>query len=254
METRKLLLKIAKKYPKKLKESFDHVGHMIGPIPKNTTKILLLLDLDWESLPKVKEIKPDIIITHHPFIFGTKAKVFKHDLSKFKLAKEIEDMNIAVFSYHTNFDIAKDGMNDALSSALGLENIYTPEKEPMMRIGYLYSPLPIEEFCKKVKKDLDMNYGLLVNYGNNNILKVGIIGGGGSRRWNIAQEEGCDIYISGDAPHYVRRDIVNNNFNYLDLPHEVEKIFMKKMKEVLLNIDDSLQIYCYDHEKLPVVI
>ena len=42
--------------------------------------------------------------------------------------------------------------------------------------------------------------------------------------------------------------------NYLDLPHEIEKIFMPQMKKLLLEMDDSLEIIIVDHEKLPKVI
>ena len=74
------------------------------------------------------------------------------------------------------------------------------------------------------------------------------------RDYVIALEEGCDIYISGDAPHHVRRGIVTDNFNYLDMPHEIEHIFMPQMKKVLLGIDSSLEVITFDHEKLPEVI
>lgn len=70
----------------------------------------------------------------------------------------------------------------------------------------------------------------------------------------VAKKEECDIYISGDAPHHVRRDIVNAKFNYLDLPHEIEKIFMPKMEKYLLSIDKDLIIQSFDHERLPKVV
>ena len=99
-----------------------------------------------------------------------------------------------------------------------------------------------------------LNVSLLINNGAKIIKKVGIIGGGGSRGWRLAKEEGCDIYISGDAPHHVRREIIADNYNYLDMPHEIEKIFMPTMKEILLELDPSLEIKTVDHEKLPKVI
>ena len=74
----------------------------------------------------------------------------------------------------------------------------------------------------------DINYGLLLNYGKKMIKTVAIVGGGGSKYYKDAMLDGADIYISGDCPHHVRRDIITSNFNYLDLPHEIEKIFMDK--------------------------
>ena len=255
IEMNVILRKLAKSFPKRIaKMNHDHVGLMTGKKPDKVQKIFLCLDLDWEVLPLVKEYKPDVIITHHPFIYGTRAMVLKHDENRRMLVEEIDGLGIPVYSFHTNFDTGKGGMNDALSNALGLKNIYAPEKDPMMRIGELETPLSAVEFAKKAKTVFNVSYALLINSGAEIIKKVGIVGGGGSRGWRLAQEEGCDIYISGDAPHYVRRDVVNANYNYLDMPHEIEKIFMPTMKNILLDIDPTLEIMTVDHEKLPQVI
>ena len=255
IEMNVILRKLAKSFPKRIaKMNHDHVGLMTGKKPDKVQKIFLCLDLDWEVLPLVKEYKPDVIITHHPFIYGTRAMVLKHDENRRMLVEEIDGLGIPVYSFHTNFDTGKGGMNDALSNALGLKNIYAPEKDPMMRIGELETPLSAVEFAKKAKTVFNVSYALLINSGAEIIKKVGIVGGGGSRGWRLAKEEGCDIYISGDAPHYVRRDVVNAHFNYLDMPHEIEKIFMPTMKNILLDIDPNLEIMAVDHEKLPQVI
>ena len=250
-----ILRKIAKNFPKRYaKMNHDRVGLMTGKKPDKVQKVFLSLDLDWEVLPKIKEFKPDVIITHHPFIYGTRARVLKYDESKRLLVEEIDKMGIPVYSFHTNFDTGKGGMNDALAEALGLKNVYAPMKNIMMRIGELYEPIEAVEFAKRAKTVFHVDFALLINSGAKNIKKVGIIGGGGSRSWPLAKEEGCDIFISGDAPHYVRRDVVNAKYNYLDMPHEIEKIFMPTMKKFLLNIDPTLEILDVDHEKLPMVI
>ena len=255
IEMNVILRNLSKSFPKRIaKANHDRVGLMTGKKPDKVQKIFLSLDLDWEVLPQVKEFKPDVIITHHPFIYGTRARVLKYDESKRLLVEEIDRMGIPVYSFHTNFDTGKGGMNDALSKALGLVNIYAPMKDPMMRIGELETSISAEELAKKAKTIFNVDYALLINSGSKNVKKVGIVGGGGSRGWRLAKEEGCDIYISGDAPHYVRRDIVNAKFNYLDMPHEIEKIFMPTMKNILLSYDPMLEIMTVDHEKLPKVI
>ncbi|MGB4311283.1 MAG: Nif3-like dinuclear metal center hexameric protein, partial [Bacilli bacterium] len=102
---------------------------------------------------------------------------------------------------------------------------------------------------------LEATYGLLVaGDKEREIKRVAIIGGGGSRDWPAAMAEGYDMYISGDAPHYVRRDVMNAGYNYLDVPHEIENAFLWKMKEVLLTIDPSFEVIAIKHEKPPVVI
>ncbi len=255
MRTDILLKKIAKRFPKRFAKIYhDRVGLMTGKKPLEVHKILLALDLDWEIYDLVKEERPDMVITHHPFIFGTRAKVLKYDDSKRELCAKIDELGIPVYSFHTPFDAGKGGMNDALAEALGLKDIYSPMKDMMMRIGTLDRPMDVASFAIFAKERLCVDYGLLINEGSKEIRKVGIIGGGGSRSWKIAKEEGCDLYISGDAPHHVRREIVNAHFNYLDLPHEIEKIFMPTMKKLLLEFDNSLDIVIIDHEKVPQVI
>ena len=255
MKTKLLVRKLATCFPKRLAKIYhDHVGLMTGKLPEEVHKIVLCLDFDWEVFPLIQENKPDLIITHHPFIYGTKYQVFKRDKNKEMLCHKIDALGVPVYSMHTNFDAGKGGMNDALTEALDLVNIYTPENEACMRIGELKEAMPVEEFAKFAKAKLDMDYGLLIAEGPEMVKKVGIIGGGGSRDYVVARDEGCDIYISGDAPHHVRRSIVNEKLNYLDLPHEVEKIFMPQMKKILLSIDPTLEILMVDHEELPKVI
>lgn len=250
-----LLLKLSKRFPKSLAyKHHDHVGLMTGKKPQEVKKILLCLDLDLEVLPHVRKYKPDVIFTHHPFIYGTKKEVFKWDKKREALCQMVDELNIPVYSYHTNFDEGKGGMNDALAAALCLKNIHQGEKEPMMRFGELDKAMDVIEFSKYAKEKLGVDYGLLIHTGKKKVKKVAIIGGGGGGYAHIAQEEGADIYISGDAPHHVRRDIYTSKFNYLDLPHEIEKIFMPTMKNILLDIDSTLDILIIDHEKLPTVI
>ena len=255
MKTRIMLNKLAKRFPKRYaKMNHDHVGLMTGKLPEEVHKILLCLDCDEELLPQIKQIKPDLIMTHHPFIYGTRGYVLKHDPYRRALCAEIDALGIPVYSMHTNFDTGKGGMNDALANALGLKNIRSPEQNIMMRIGELEKPMKVEDFAKFAKTQFNVDYSLLIAKGKPTIKTVAVIGGGGSRSWTLAQELGVDIYISGDAPHYVRRDVVNRNYNYLDMPHEIEKIFIPTMKKLLLEMDPTLEIICIDHEKLPTVI
>ena len=215
MKTKVLLKKLAKFFPKSLAESYDHVGLQCGKIKEETNKILLCLDYDEDVYQYIvdnnldKEI--DLIISHHPFIFGTRA----------------------------------------LAKKLGLIDIKRLETEPMARGGTLPNEMEIHDFSKYAEDKFNVNYGLLLNYGTTKIKKVALIGGGGWRSFINSKQEGYDIFISGDIPHHGRRAVVQNRYNYLDLPHEIEKIFMEQFKEVLLSINSELQVLTVDQEVLP---
>lgn len=255
MNTKSLLNKLGKRFPKKYaKMNHDFVGLMTGKLPEEIHKIVLCLDCDWEIFDKIKEEKPDLVLTHHPLVYGLRSRVFKRDPSKKELCDALDAINVPVYSMHTNFDTGLGGMNDALAEALHLKNVKVIEENIMMRGGELESPMSVEEFAKMANKAFNVHYSLLINKGKKEIRSVAIIGGGGSGNWPIAKDNGYDIYVSGDAPHHVRRDIVNAKYNYLDMPHEIEKIFMPTMKKLIHELDESIEIVVIDHEVEPTVI
>lgn len=256
MNTIKLLCNLAKRFPKSLADHGDHVGLMTGRLPEETNTILLCLDFDEIVYNKILSMKkkPDLILTHHPFIYGTKYRVFKYNEFKRVLCEKIDALGIPVYSMHTNFDKGVGGMNDALAEALELEDIHPLETCYMCRGGKLKEPMKVRDFALYANRKLKMEYSHLVHGGKDVVKTVVILGGGGSYKYRNAMDEGFDIYISGDTPHHIRRDVIAQHYNYLDMPHEVEKIFIPQMKKILLSIDPSLEVIEIDHEALPELI
>ncbi len=255
IKTKSLLAKLSRKFPKRLaKKNHDYVGLMAGKLPESVQKIYLCLDFDKTILADAINFQPDLIITHHPLVYGTRSRVFKRDAEKKDFVTYLDEINLPVYSFHTNFDEGVGGMNDALAQKLGLSDIKPLVGDSMARGGKLPHPMPVDDFALFATRILNADYGLLIDAGKRDIDTVAIIGGGGSRRWDLAKEEGYDIYISGDAPHYVRRDVTTSGYNYLDLPHEIESIFMERMRDILWEIDASLDIKVVNHEKQPKVV
>ena len=255
MNTRQMLLKLSKRFPKRIaKMNHDRVGLMTGKLPEEVHKILLCLDCDHEILSQIKEFKPDLILTHHPFIYGPRQTVLKRNDVKRAVCEEIDKLGIPVYSMHTNFDTGRGGMNDALAEALNLKNVRSLEKCRMARGGELEKPMEIHEFALYANKCLKLDYSHLIHGGKDEIKTVAIVGGGGSREFRIAMDEGYDIFLSGDIPHHARRDVLAEHYNFLDVSHEIERIFMPQMKKLLLEIDPTLKVDIIDHEVIPELI
>ena len=255
MNSNKLLSILGRMFPHRLSRDWnDFSGLMCGKKPNEINRIFICLDFDQSIYDEVIKFKPDVIFTHHPFIYGKRKEVLANDEEKRKLVEKLEANNLPVYSFHINFDDAKDGMNRALAEKLELKDIYYPNELPCLKIGYLDKEMDVNEFASFAKEKLDVSYGLLINEGKKKVKKIGIVGGAGSGFYKEAMKNDCDIYISGDVPHHIRRAITLDKFNYLDLPHEIEKIFIPTMKNILLNIDKKFVIKTIDHEKLPKVI
>lgn len=260
MKTLTLLRNLANFFPKKIgKKYHDPIGLQTGKLKENTNNILLCLDFDEivynKFFPDNININGiDLIITHHPFIFGTKKIVFANDVNKKVLCDKIDQLNIPIYSFHTNFDEGKNGMNDALASKLNLRDIRPLNGDPMARGGNLGCTMKVNDFAIYAKNKLNTTYGLLLPYGKSNIATVAIVGGGGWRSFKTAKNEGYDIFISGDIPHHGRREVISYQYNYLDLPHEIENVFMEQMKTIIKTINPNLTIFTIEQEEPPTVI
>lgn len=145
-------------------------------------------------------------------------------------------------------------MNDALALKLDLNNIKPLNNDPMARGGELKTPMNINDLTLYLTEKLNVSYGLSLNYGKKEISSIAIVGGGGWHSFKFAQDEGYDCFISGDIPHHGRRDVILNKYNYIDLPHEIENIFIEQMKNVLFSFDNSLEIVTILHEKNATVV
>ena len=258
MKTKLLLKKLSTYFPKKIAETRDYIGIQVNKIKEETNTIFLCLDFDEITYDYIiknhLEDKIDLIITHHPFIFGKKSKVLKFDEKKRLLYEKMEQLNIPIYSYHTNFDTDKNGMNDALAESLNLQNIKQLQLEPMARGGELKEEMDVIEFSHYALEKLKVDYGTLINEGKKRIKTVAIIGGGGWHSYELAQKENYDIFISGDIPHHGRRGVVTSKYNFLNVPHEVERIFMPQMEKVLKSINSDFEILSLNHEDLPLLI
>ena len=255
LATAKLLAAFGRDFPKRLAKVYgDYVGLMCGTLPRELKKVAVVLDMESILLADMVKLKPDLILTHHPFIYGSKAKVIKHDETKRMMVKVLEKNRIPVYSLHTNFDAGRGGMNDALAQAIGLTEITPLKGDPLARGGRLSKPMPIQQFANMVKQQLRLPYAHLIPEGTSTIKTVALIGGGGAKYYDIAQREGYDIFLSGDSAHHVRRGIVNAHYNYLEMPHEVETIFIPTMAKYLKQLDSKLAVITHFVQTYPTLV
>lgn len=107
--------------PVKLKESWDNVGLLLGSYQHNVQNVLCALDINDEVIDEAINSGAQCIITHHPFIFKPLYKI-DLDTSQGRWIKKLIMHNIAVYTMHTNYDIAKGGINDIICDALNIKN------------------------------------------------------------------------------------------------------------------------------------
>ena len=115
-------------------------------------KVLLALDVTEPVLNEAEQIGAELIISHHPVIFGALKEIHPKNIAFLAAQK-----GIAIISAHTCLDIADGGVNDCLAAALELKNIVkVDDGEGLMRIGELSKELTCEEFVKYVAEKINV--------------------------------------------------------------------------------------------------
>ena len=242
MKTSKLIYYLRKWYPEWAGYEGDFIGLQTGELKEHTNTIVLCLDFDHQVFNRIKGKHVDLILTHHPLLYGNRDEILSYDEVKRALIEKIDRLHIPCYSMHTNFDGGKKGMNAALAEKLGLVNVHPLKNEKLCRGGTLPKAMDINDFAKMVKRVLKLPKIYLINKGKKRIKKVALCGGSGAGDFVHAMNEGYDIFLSGDAPHHIRHDVSRYHFNYIEIMHEVEQIFIEVMYKRLKSLDPKLKI------------
>jgi len=111
-----LLEKLA---PKKLAYEWDNAGLQLGSPQGETSAVYVTLDVTEQTLAEAESLGARLVISHHPLFFKP-LKAVRTDLPAGRIVQKALAANMTVYAAHTNLDLAKGGVNDALAARLGL--------------------------------------------------------------------------------------------------------------------------------------
>ena len=142
-------------FPFSLSMDFDNNRILVSHRSQPVTRALVALDCTLPVLELAKQLEAQLIITHHPIIFQPIRRI-NEDSVVYHLIRS----GIAVISAHTNLDIARGGVNDALAETVGLTDcrgleLVSPSSGDFLgRIGQLAEPVSAHEFALSLKSRL----------------------------------------------------------------------------------------------------
>lgn len=191
---------LEEKAPCGLKLDFDNVGHLVGRADREVTKILTALDITDEVIEEAMELGAELIVSHHPLIFGAIKSVTDGTWTGRRVLSLAEN-RIAAICMHTNLDAAQGGVNDVLMETLGGKVLETLDPvSGIGRIGELTETVSFEEFLAHTKTALGSN-GLRYHDAGRPVRKIACCGGSGGGDIALAHEAGCDCYVTADVKY-----------------------------------------------------
>jgi len=108
--------------PKSLAMEGDKIGLHVGTLQKLVKKVMVALDVLEYVVDEAIAEKIDLIVAHHAVIYRP-LKNIRTDLAAGRVFEKLIKHDIAVYTAHTNLDVAVGGMNDWLAEAIGLTKV-----------------------------------------------------------------------------------------------------------------------------------
>lgn len=200
--------------PFETQEAWDNSGFLVGDGKREVKKVLVALDVTEKVLDEAEEKGANLIISHHPVIFGALKEIHPKNIA-FVAAEK----GIAIISAHTCLDIADGGVNDCLAKALGLSNVVkVDDGEGLMRMGELETELSCCDFVKYVAEKINVG-GIKFTPTEKMIKKVAVCGGSGGDLYPFAMNAGADAYVTANVKHNLFIDMRRDSFCVLDAGH-----------------------------------
>ncbi len=240
---------IEKHFPVKYAMEWDNPGLMAGRSDKRVKKIVVALDATAELIETAASEKVDMIITHHPLIFKGIKSVSDETAIGNKLLKLIENQ-ISLYSMHTNYDIAPEGMGIAVAKKLDADiiaplEITGDEDGAAVGVGFiaeLRDKISARALAEKVKESFCIS-DLFLYDAQKNIKKIAVCPGSGKGMLSYALTNKCDVLITGDMGHHDGIDALDEGISLIDAGHfGLEKVFVEEMDEFIASHFEGIEI------------
>ncbi len=205
MTVREFYAFMCEKIPPELSLPGDCDGLCCCPDPDREVKnVLIALDATDSVVNEAIEDGIDVILTHHPMIFGKIEGPVAGEYHADKLIKLIKN-GISVMGFHTRLDAADGGVNDIFARLLGLRNIEKFGEGNIGRIGELPYPVSAEELAIFTRDVLGAQKVEFSDHGGT-IRRVAVVGGSGSSEIWYAMQAGADAFVTGDLKFHELTD------------------------------------------------
>ena len=239
-------------------EAYDNSGVLIDT-GEEIKGVLCSLDLSFEAIEKAKTIGANLIITHHPAMYGklNHARFDGADLVERKLVQCLKN-GISVVSMHLNLDVAEGGVDESLAQgvclAAGTANgqpknlvIMHPVQASGYGRAYDVTEITVKDLSKGLQTIFETNRLLVYGKEERKINRVASFCGAGADETAVlfAKEQGAQAIVSSDFKHHVLTTAVESGLVAFILTHYASEAYgMKKYYE---KIRQRLAIPCDYH-------
>lgn len=202
--------------------------------PGGVGRVALAVDASMEAFKRAWKEKCQMIVVHHGLIWsGVKSvRGVMYDRLKFLLDREI-----ALYAAHLPLDKHPEfGNNVGLCRLLGLSSLkeFGSYHGTMVGLeGVLPKRMPVQFIADLLKKKLSAN-PLTFSFGEEMVLRVGVVSGSGSAALSEAIDRGLDCFVTGEMNYASYHEIADAGINVIFAGHyATETLGLRALESIL---------------------
>ena len=222
----RLSLEYCQKY-----DAYDNSGILVD-VGEDIKGVLFSLDLNQSAIDKALKVGANLIVTHHPAIYGKIGNVCEGDLLGNKLVKCIKN-GISVISMHLNLDCAEGGIDESLAygilrssgkmtgACMSLQAIMHPLSVGGYGRVYDLEEITLGALMENIKREFSTERILTYGKGNSKVTRAASFCGAGGdiEEVEFAKENGAQIIFSSDFKHHVITYALESGLSVMALTH-----------------------------------
>ncbi len=231
--------------------AYDNSGLLVEAC-EDVTGILFTLDITDKAIDKALEMGANLILTHHPMIYGKINHVCQNDelLLGGKLVRCIQN-GISVISMHLNLDVAKAGIDDSLMQGIAvaagaktepaaLEILHAVQESGYGKV-YNVPEISLGALAKNIQKEFKTDRVIVYGAEDKKISRAASFCGAGADDETIsfAIRSGADVMISADFKHHLLLRLAESGMAVIVLTHYASEDygFKKYYEKICRQVD-----------------
>lgn len=242
--------------PFRLAEDWDNVGLLIGRREQHVRKLMTCLTVTPESAAEAIEAGAELIVSHHPMPFRATRRI-TDETTVGRILLDLIAAGVAVYSPHTGFDSAAQGINERLAAGLELCDVKPlaphAEGEGTGRFGSLPTPITLATLAERLKRFLGIERLQIVGKPERRLNTVAIGCGAADELFDLARENRCDAMVLGEARFHTCLEAEASDIALLLPGHFAsERFAVEQLAEVLARQFPEIEVWASRKEIEPL--